>query len=399
MTEQILSKIGEFEKTFHDFKSVQERSMKDNDALLKEQTSKIVEALTIAQEANQKAERAAAALNRPEFARGSEKEVEAETRKKFDSFLRGSDNSGKIEVRAMQTDNDAQGGYLVRPEFANFTAGRSFETSPLRQVARVVTISGNALTVDIDDDEAAASWGSELGTVSATDTPDVGQLVIYAHKLVAEPEISTEMLQDAAFNIEAWLQAKVADKLSRSENTAFISGTGVDRPKGLLSYSDFSSAGTYTRDALERIASGSNSAITTDGVIALQNSLKEAYQGNAKFLMKRGTFGDIMKLNTANSYNFLGLQPSNKQGTIMELTLLGKPVIFCDDFEANGTQNNDVAAYGDFSVGYPIVDNLGLTVLKNPFRTTGKVIYQVEKRVGGSVTNFEAIKLMDVNAS
>lgn len=394
--EKLIKTVQESQEAVRAFMETQEKRMKKYDALDEEKINKLVDVITGFEDVRQKQERLEAAMNRPEFSRGDDKAKFAEDSKKFNTFLRTADTSGKVEIRAMSTDNDPQGGYLVRPEFANFTVDRVFETSPMRQVARVVTIGGSSLTVDIDDDEAAASWGSELGTVSATDTPDVGQLVIPAHKLVAEPEISTEMLQDAYFNVEAWLQNKVADKISRSENTAFITGNGVDRPKGLTAYTD---AGTsYTRDALERVPSGSNSAITADGVISLQNSLKEAYQNRAVFMMKRGTFGDILKLKDTNNYKFIGFQPADRQGLI-QLTLLGKQVIFADDFDANGVQNNVVAAYGDFSVGYTIVDKVGLTILRNPFRTTGKVIYQVEKRVGGAVTNFEAIKLLDVNAS
>jgi HK97 family phage major capsid protein len=398
MENNILPKVEEMQQAIRAFTETQEKRMKKYDALDEDKINKLVDVITGFEDVRQKQDRLEAAMNRPEFSRGDDKTKFAEDSKKFNTFLRTADASGKVEIRAMSTDNDPMGGYLVRPEFANFTVDRVFETSPMRQVARVVTIGGSSLTVDIDDDEAAASWGSELGTVSASDTPDVGQLVIPAHKLVAEPELSTEMLQDAYFNVEAWLQNKVADKISRSENTAFITGNGVDRPKGLTAYTDGGSTGAYARDALERIPSGSTTAVTADGIISLQNSLKEAYQGRAVFMMKRSTFGDVLKLKDTNNYKFIGFQPADRQGLI-QLTLLGKQVLFADDFDANGTDGNIIGAYGDFSVGYTIVDKVGLTILRNPFRTTGKVIYQVEKRVGGAVTNFEAIKLMDNKAS
>lgn len=400
MTTELLTKIEEVAKGFHAYQEVQEQRMKKYDALDEDKINKIIKSVTEAEEQRQKLERLEAAVNRPEFSRDADDKTQKEERaKKFDAFLREGAANKAMEIRAMQTADNAMGGYLVRPEFANFIVDRVFESSPLRQLANVQTIGGNSLTIDIDDDEAAGGWGSELGSVSETDTPDVGQVTINAYKLVAEPGISTELIQDAAYDVEAWLQGKVSDKFSRLENTAFVSGNGVGKPKGLLSYADWSSAGVYTRDALERIASGSNTAITADGLISLQNSLKEAYQANASFLMKRATFGDVMKIKDTNTYHFLGLQPANKQGSVMELTLLGKKVTFADDFDANGTQNNIVAAYGDYSRGYTIVDKTGLTILRNPFRTSGKVIYQCEKRTGGAVTNYEAIKLLDNNAS
>jgi len=50
------------------------------------------------------------------------------------------------------------------------------------------------------------------------------------------------------------------------------------------------------------------------------------------------------------------------------------------------------AVYGDFSRGYTIVDGVGLTVLRDPFTSKGFVTFYTTKRVGGDVTNFDAIK-------
>jgi HK97 family phage major capsid protein len=43
------------------------------------------------------------------------------------------------------------------------------------------------------------------------------------------------MLDDAAFDVEAWLAQEIATEFARAEGAAFVSGSGVNRPKGFLS--------------------------------------------------------------------------------------------------------------------------------------------------------------------
>lgn len=382
---------------------------KEKDGLAEEKLNKLTEDITKklekVQEIEQKQKSLEDALERRSQDTGEKAdELEKKSKEAFIEYLKTGDSysvkeagfkfgDDGVEIRSMQTMVNTDGGYLVRPALANFVVDRVFETSPMRQVARVVTIGTKSIEVLVDDDEAAANWTAEGSGSTDTDTPNLGQKEITAHKIDAEPKISTEMLQDAYIDVEAYLQEKIADKFSRTENTAFISGNGVGKPRGITDYAAWSSAGVYERDKIEQIASGATAALTANGLIDLQNSLKEPYQARATFLMKRATYGEILKLKGNDQYFFGQTFMKDGQPT---MTLLGKDVVFCDDMAAVGAGAEPIA-YGDFSVGYTIVDRVGLNILRNPYKENGFVKYYVAKRTGGDVTNFDAIKLQTVS--
>lgn len=50
------------------------------------------------------------------------------------------------------------------------------------------------------------------------------------------PKASQRLLDDSAFDVEAWLASRIADKFSRAEAAAFISGDGADKPTGILTH-------------------------------------------------------------------------------------------------------------------------------------------------------------------
>ena len=342
-----------------------------------------------------------AALARSDMSgKKSEDEIITKSKAALNKFLREGkgaldgtsfkfDNANGIEIRGMSTNVNPDGGYLVIPELADFMVTRAFETSPIRPLARVVTTGSNSIQVPVDDNEAGARWVGEGASGGATDTLQVGRLEISAHKIEAEPFMTTEMTQDPFMDVEAWLREKVADKFARTENTAFVSGDGITKPRGFLSLSAWAAAGTYERNKLEQINLGNASALTADGLIDLQASLKEIYQAGAVFLMKRASYGKALQLKGADGYYFG--QTLLKDGQT-QLQLLGKPVSFADDIPAIAANALSVV-YGNFGVGYTIVDKVGLNVLVDPYTAKGFVKYYSTKRVGGDVTNYEAIKI------
>lgn len=299
-----------------------------------------------------------------------------------------------VEIKSMSTDVNPDGGYLVRPELSQTIVSRIFETSPLRQVANVERTSAKSIDILIDDNEAAARWVGEGASGGETDTPELGQKVIAAHKIEADPRMTTEMIEDAYLDVEAWLSGKVADKFARTQNSAFVNGTGVNQPRGFLTYPAQAVSGTYERGKINQVAMGTADALNADGLIAVQNALKEGYQANAVFGMKRTTFGAALQLKGADNYFFSPVLLANGQATMQ---LLGKPVIFMDDMPAVAANALSVV-YADFSVAYTIADRVGLQVLRDPYTNKGFVTYYTTQRVGGDVTNFDGIAIGKVAA-
>ena len=343
-----------------------------------------------------------AAMNRPDGGegKGMDVEMEAKHRDLFRDYMAYGKTDGLketregIEIKAMSTDVNPDGGYLVRPELSSTIVSRIFETSPLRQVANVERTGGKSIDVLIDDDEAGARWVGEGASGGQTDTPQPGQKVIAAHKIEADPRMTTEMIEDAYLNVEAWLAGKVADKFARTQNTAFVNGTGVGQPRGFLTYAAWSAAGVYERDKIEQTNMGAAAALDADGLIAVQNNLKEGYQAGAVWGMKRTTFGAALQLKGNDNYFFSPVLLRDGQASIQ---LLGKPVVFMDDMPAVGANALSIV-YADFRVAYTIVDRVGLQVLRDPFTNKGFITYYTTQRVGGDVTNFDAIKIGKVAA-
>lgn len=375
-----------------------EKMKRLEDANLKslEQIQKITDLLA---EEKRNREAIETAISRMNLAPGNGKsKTDAKHAAAYDHFLRTGElkegfkfhgGQNQIELKTLQSNIDPSGGFFVLPERLDRMVTRVFETSPIRSVCSVLTTVNNQVDMIIDDDEAGGGWAAEGGTSGNTTNAKVGKLEITAHKLDTQPTATLEMLSDAGMNIEEWHANKVADKFSRLENTAFFAGSGVGQPKGILSYPAWAVNGTYERGKVEQCTLGATSNVTADGLIGQQNALKEAYQPRAVWLMKRATFGACLKLKSTTQYFFL--ETLLKDGIAVPV-LLGKNVIFCDDMQAISA-NALATAYGDFQLGYTVVDRLGLTVLRDPYTSKGNVIFYTSKRTGGAVTNYDSFKI------
>jgi HK97 family phage major capsid protein len=341
------------------------------------------------------------ALNRSGTAAGDQKEAAKESAerasKAYQNFLRGRTTAEDIKAmndhrvnfgpegyKALTADSDPNGGYWVRPEVSSEIVQKVFETSPMRQICDQITISSDSFEIAEDLGEFDANWVGERTARAETANSELKKIVIAVHELEAMPKASQRILDDAAVNVEAWISGKLADKFGRLENTAFVSGNGVGKPKGILSYA----SGTTGYNDLQQVGSGSAGAFTADGLITLSYSLKAPYKQGAVFLMQRASVALIRKLKDSQN-RYLWEPGLNGPGQDM---LLGFPILEADDMAAAASGSLS-AAFGNFKAGYQIVDRIGIRTLRDPFSAKPYVLFYSTKRVGGGVKNFEAIKL------
>lgn len=287
------------------------------------------------------------------------------------------------QTKALSAGSAPDGGLWVSPAVSARVITVENESSPMRALAAVETIGTDSLELMVDKNRAVAGWVAETAARPETGTPQMEKKVIAVHELYAAPRATQKLLDDANVDVEAWLAGKVADEFVLMENTAFVNGDGVGKPRGFLTYP----AGTAWGQ-IEQVVSGTSAVVEADGLHDLQASLKERYQPGASWLGARAVVSSIRKIkDTTDQYLW---QPGLAAG--MPGTLLGNPFRFAADMPALAADSLSVA-YGDFRRAYVIVDRIGIRVLRDPFTAKPSVEFYTTKRGGGDVVNFEAIKL------
>lgn len=318
-------------------------------------------------------------------------------RKAFDAYLRSGDEAGfrdlALEGKAMTTAVAADGGVLLSPQAAEAIQAILVSTASIRAVASVVAVEGASLDFVIDRGEIGAGWATET-TTAETSTGQLEKINLPLHELAAQPKASQRLLDDAAFDVEAWLAQRIAERFARSESAAFVSGDGVDKPRGFLSYPTVDAAG-WAWGGLGYVPTGTAGALSTiDPLVDLIYALDARYRPRAVFVMNSRTTGIIRKLKDADG-RFLW---SDSLSAGEPSRLMGYKVLICEDMP-DAAPDAMAIAFGDFQAGYTIAERPDLRVLRDPYSAKPHVLFYATKRVGGGVTDFAAIKLLRFAAS
>lgn len=387
------------EKNSADFKATQEKMFTE--------FNKIADAQKNIEEKQKEIEKNQALLesfqNNASSTQADEEKLKKERNEALRGFMRSNEDDKlnfntylgrQKELNLISTDQNPTGGFAVLPQYEGLKEARFFETSDIRKYAEIGQTAGDHVVIDLDDDEAAAERNAQRSAASGTDTPDISQLKIYVNKYDAEPGITHESLSDMYFNAESWVNAKAFDKISRNQNTDFVTGNGVGRARGFLDYSAWSVAGTYERNKLEDLTSGVSGDFKADDLLKLLGMLKKQYYNkNTVMGMKRSTFFNYLMLKKNGFGNYLFLE--NLKETLSGMKFMGVTIDLWDDMETVSSGNHSIVV-GDFKQGYKIVDKPGIMFIRDIYSDKSRVKLYTAVRTGGGVQNFEAIKRLKI---
>ena len=314
-----------------------------------------------------------------------------------ENYLRKGLEAG-VELKALVGTSDAAGGYAV-PEEIDAAIDRTLASiSPLRAIANVVKVGSAGYRKLVTTGGTPSGWVSETDARPETNTPAFAEIAPPFGELYANPAASQAMLDDAAFDVEAWLAQEIATEFARAEGAAFVSGSGVNRPKGFLSAPTSAQVdGARPFGTLQFLASGAAGGFSAtnpqDRLIDLVQALRPPYRQGAVFVMNSATAARIRKFKTSDGA-FLW-QPGLVSG--QPDTLLGYPLVEAEDMPDVAADSLSIA-FGNFRAGYLIAERSETQILRDPYTHKPFVHFYATKRVGGQVVNSEAIKLLKFSA-
>lgn len=316
---------------------------------------------------------------------------------------------GRPELQAaLSVGSDPSGGYVAPADLTGRIDSLIYESSDIRRLAGVRRTSRDEIEIHYDADQATSGgWVGELATRSTTGTPVVPQpRKIPLHEQYAFPLISQKTLDDADFDAEGWLARKVADILGRTENTAFVTGNGIMRPRGFTTYTAGTPAGGSAAAwaKVRQIATGAAGAFKAnpdgpDVFIDMMGALKDEYlrDPSCSWAMTRTTLSVARKLKDSNGQYQVQLTPGLQGRPGFEI--LGFPIARWADLAEIGSQSLSMA-FGAWAQAYQIADHTGgLRVLRDVYTQKPYVGFYSYKRTGGDVANFEALVLAKFHTS
>lgn len=294
------------------------------------------------------------------------KAVHTESVKKesFGEFLVKA-RSNDPELKAFTRKNLVEGtgdlgGYLVPEAFSNEVLRVQLEETVVRRNgARVLPLNSPILKVPALSMSSNASgslfggvtayWGGE-GLEKTESNPKFKQITLEAKKLIGYVESSDELVDDAIVSMGALLSDVFAQSIAFEEDTAFLTGNGVNKPLGILN-----APATVT---VGRVGTGS--VQTSD----LVNMLARFYRrgGNPVWIINQSVLPDIYKLKDENS-NYI-LIPGFTGGITSALpaTIYGVPVVVTEKVPAKGSVGDVTLADMRY---YLIGDRQRLTIMES----------------------------------
>ncbi len=312
----------------------------------------------------------------------------------FGAYIRNGESEGlkRLESKALSSGSGVDGGFLVPMPAERELLRRMALISPIRSIATVQICSTATFKKAFATNGPAAGWVAETAARPQTGSQLLADLTFTPAELYAMPSATQSLLDDAAIDIEQWINDEIEVVFAEQEGLAFVNGDGVNKPRGFINYPNVANA-SWTWGNIGYIATGVAggfaAANPSDQLVDLIYALKAGYRQNGSFVMNRKVQAQVRKFkDTQGIYLW---QPPAAVGA--PATLMGFPVIEAEDMPDIAASTLSIA-FGDFRRGYLVVDRTGIRILRDPFTAKPYVLFYTTKRVGGGVQDFDAIKAL-----
>jgi len=255
------------------------------------------------------------------------------------------------EIKAMQEDTDAEGGFFVPEQFlANTIHDPGVPGSQLRPLCNVIRVASKDGYIPT---MGSATWAAIAEEAAPTEsTPTVGQVTFSIEKSGGLIKVSRELLDDSAINLPALLSQIFQEAAGQFEDVGIISGNNTTQYAGIMSDGDVA---FYTM-------ANATSVVGAD-LIGTYYALNAQHRANASWVMK----STIAALVNSIAITAAGVHSIPSLTAAPADFILGKRTVLTDvasGLGGNITSTEKIAIFGDFKQYY-IFDRVGFTIRRN----------------------------------
>jgi HK97 family phage major capsid protein len=333
------------------------------------------------------------------FRRNPENRAEAKARETFAKLLRMGPTALTTEelqsVRnTMSVGTPSQGGYTVQTDVAKELIDALKLYGGMRSVSQnITTAQGNPMSYPTSDGTSeTGEWVPENTQASSADASfsAVGLNVFKASSKIIT--IPIELLMDSSIDVIAMVNKRMRDRLGRTMNQGFTTGTGVGQPTGYVTAASTGKVG----------ATGQVNTVIYEDLVDLQESIDQAYQdaGTCRFMMHQQTRKVVRKLKDGAGRPIWAESYEGGIKTGVPAQLLGADVAINNDM-ALPAANAKTIGFGDFSK-YMIRDVLDIVLFRfedSAFASKGQVGFLAWSRAGGNLLDPNGLKVFQQSAS
>ncbi|EKD36580.1 MAG: hypothetical protein ACD_75C01456G0006 [uncultured bacterium] len=314
-----------------------------------------------------------------------------EQQKSFENFLRTGVKDENFSTKSMSIGTGSEGGYAVPSDLDSNLSSFLYDACVMRQLATVVTSFSADYKVAVNIGGLASGWVGEKDGRPETGSPEIALTSAPTGELYANPAATQWMIDDAGFNLTDWLMGEIEAKFASMEGGAFVSGDGNNKPKGFLAYPSSTDADdTRAFGTLRHKVAASATVIDPDELIDLTANLRGVYRKGAVWMMNSTTAAVIRKLKDTTTGQYMwqtGLQSGQPA------QLLGYP-LHLDEAMPDIATGKVPITFGNFKLGYRIIDRTPLNVLRDSYTNKPYVHFYSTKRVSGMLIDSNAIRLL-----
>jgi HK97 family phage major capsid protein len=281
--------------------------------------------------------------------------------------------------------------FMMPPQLATQVLSCIVDPTDLAGIVNSVTISAPSIKFMLDNQRLnIAAWACESSCFANNPQPDlqqgIGEMEIKAESLRYIVCAGSDLLQDAAFNVEAWIMRKVSDGFRMAISNSIIAGSGLGMPLGFLT----PQAGIPILDTSANTPPGQ---IDWRDLVQLKWDLPMQWHGEGAYFMNQRTWALLATTTDAIGRPLFAPSPVQNQVGFM---LNGSPVIIVSQMP-NCEPGNTPVLYANLRQLYTLAIRSGTTMTPDPYSAQWCTLFRFEARVGGAVTCQNAGRLLRVH--